>query len=186
MTDKKKRTVLIALILVGVAVVIGLVIHTQRQNAAVLQADDIATTETSAESEKIVVQVDGAVNKPGVYTLTGDIRGIDAVNAAGGLREDADTSALNLAAKVADGSKLTVPVQGEASTTASSAASDQININTASKEELMQLSGIGEVLAQNIIDYRTENGAFTSTEQIKNVNRIGDKIYEQIKDKIVV
>jgi competence protein ComEA len=61
-----------------------------------------------------------------------------------------------------------------------------VNINTASKETLMTLPGIGEVLAQNIIDYRTKNGPFSSTEEIKEVNRIGDKLYEQLKDRISV
>lgn len=192
--SKSKAAMVFIFVIIIAALVIGYVVKIHRENTAILKADDVAQMDSneSKTKKKIVVQVDGAVNKPGVYNLSGDIRGIDAVNAAGGLRQDADTTALNLASKVQDGAKITVPVKGEQQTaqntsgTASGQSGTQININTASKEELMQLSGIGEVLAQNIIDYRTKNGSFTSVEQIKEVNRIGDKIFEQIKDQIVV
>lgn len=185
---KGKNAVVLTAVLIIAVLVIGYVIKAHRDNTAVLEASDIEkTSKTSQTKSRVVVQVEGAVNKPGVYELTGDIRGIDAVNAAGGLRQDADTAMLNLAAKVQDGAKLTVPAKGEqAEQTTSQGNGQVVNINTASKEELMQLSGIGEVIAQNIIDYRTKNGQFTSTEEIKEVNRIGDKLYERIKDQIGV
>jgi competence protein ComEA len=141
-----------------------------------------------AETSKIMVHVAGAVNRPGLYRLSPNARVNDAIAAAGGARADGDVNALNLAEKLKDGQKLTVPDQSASAQTANQNAAETatVNINTASKETLMTLPGIGDVLAQNIIDYRTKNGPFSSAAEIKEVNRIGDKLYEQLKDRITV
>lgn len=147
------------------------------------------------EKEKIVVHVAGAVNNPGVYTLEEGDRVKDALDIAGGVIPEADLECLNLALKVHDEDKLYVPKIGEiadspdsskGSSIAGISSNDdgKININTASEAELTQLPGIGPVTAQKIIDYRESNGKFSNVEDIKNVSGIGDKKFEQIKDKI--
>jgi competence protein ComEA len=147
----------------------------------------------------IVVDVSGAVAQPGTYQLPAASRVEDAIEAAGGVEANAFTASLNLAAPLADGSKVLVPempAAGESpaannAAASSSAASDSqtnypININTATKEVLMELPGIGEVKAQSIIDYRTQNGPFTTIEEIQNVSGIGPATFENLKDLITI
>lgn len=150
-----------------------------------------ASEETAANGE-VVVHVTGAVSAPGVYTLPADSRVDDAVRAAGATA-DADLSQLNLAQKLADGQKITVPAAGEAPAPADNAApSDSsqsgalININTATQEELEALPSIGEVRAQAIIAYREEHGGFRTTDELMEVSGIGEKIFADISPHITV
>ena len=147
--------------------------------------------------EQIAVDVGGAVQNPGVYFLDQGSRVEDAITAAGGFLADAYTESINLAAPLTDGSKVLVPLyqalDTETVTEQEPVAIDQpdqivfpININTASKEILMQLPGIGEVKAQAIIDYRNQNGPFTSLDQIQEVNGIGPATFEKLKDLITI
>lgn len=151
------------------------------------------------ESEKpqdIVIYITGAVKAPGVYTLEEGKRIKDAIDIAGGYLDDADLLHINLAQKLEDEDKLYIPKVGEvldenmdSLSTVSGGTSDKndkININKASLEELDTLPGIGAVTAQKIIDHRTQNGPFKTIEDIKNVSGIGDKKFEQLKDKIRV
>ncbi|WP_015295468.1 helix-hairpin-helix domain-containing protein [Tepidanaerobacter acetatoxydans] len=159
----------------------------------------IPVTAPAAGKEKIVVYVTGAVKNPGVYTLEEGNRVKDAIEIAGGHLHDADLLRLNLAQKVHDEDKLYVPQIGEtpeqsefedttyeATVGVSSKNDGKININTAGEAELIQLPGIGPVTAQKIMDYRKTNGLFKTIDDIKNVSGIGDKKFEQIKDKIKV
>jgi competence protein ComEA len=134
------------------------------------------------------VHVTGAVLHPGVVSLPPGSRVGDAIQAAGGLLPEADGEALNLAALLQDGIRLRVPRIGEAldpaETGASAGSLPLININTASKEELESLPGIGPVMAQAIVDHRQEHGLFTSPEALLDVEGIGPGTYEQIKDRI--
>lgn len=156
-----------------------------------------STPETVAPS--IFVHVDGAVVAPGVYELTGaHPRVNDAVIAAGGLVEDADTSALNLAAVLSDGEKIHVPRQGEAVATeqtssgaasrpdASPSSSGVININTATTEELDSLPGVGPSTAAAIVEDRERNGPFASPEDLMRVSGIGEGKFSKLKDQIRV
>lgn len=150
-----------------------------------------ASEETPASGE-VVVHVAGAVSAPGVYTLPADSRVDDAVRAAGATA-DADLSQLNLAQKLADGQKITVPAAGETPAPADNAApSDSsqsgalININTATQEELETLPSIGEVRAQAIIAYREEHGGFRTTDELMEVSGIGEKIFADISPHITV
>ncbi|WP_422444621.1 helix-hairpin-helix domain-containing protein [Thermoanaerobacterium sp. DL9XJH110] len=155
------------------------------------------------EPKKIMVYVTGAVKNPGVYTLEEGKRVKDAIEAAGGNLPEADLLRLNLAQKLRDEDKLYVPRVGEfpegqeepgggntgmagATVGISSFSDNKININTADLVELDTLPGIGPTTAQKIIDYRNQNGPFKSIEEIKNVSGIGDKKFEEIKDKIKV
>lgn len=154
--------------------------------------------EESAQAEtRLIVHVDGAVASPGVYVLEGeDVRVNDLVEQAGGLAEDADTSGLNLAAPLSDGEKVHVPHEGEALSAAPIAPTSGessgaevaglVNINTASAEELIQLTGIGEKTAAAIIEEREAHGPFASVEDIMRVSGIGEKKLEKIQDQICV
>ena len=166
----------------------------------VKESEDTAAADTSANEEnatatsgEVVVHVTGAVSAPGVYTLPSDARVDDAVRAAGATAE-ADLSQLNLAQKLADGQKITVPAIGSVSgsegtaTTPADASSDGalVNINTASLEELETLPSIGEVRAQAIITYRETNGGFRTIEELQEVSGIGEKIFADVAPYITV
>ena len=151
-----------------------------------------SASEETAASGEVVVRVAGAVSAPGVYTLPADSRVDDAVRAAGATA-DADLSQLNLAQKLADGQKITVPTAGETPAPADNAApSDSsqsgalVNINTATQEELETLPSIGEVRAQAIIAYREEHGGFRTTDELMKVSGIGEKIFADISPHITV
>ncbi|MCX7838495.1 MAG: helix-hairpin-helix domain-containing protein [Anaerolineae bacterium] len=155
-----------------------------------------ATPRPTATTASIIVDVRGAVNQPGVYTLPIGSRVQDALARAGDVTSNADTRALNLARRLNDGEQLYVPRQGETTPipTASTARGvptatrvpSKININTATVAELDTLPGIGPALAQRIVDYRTQNGDFKTIEDIKKVRGIGDALFNQIKDLITV
>ncbi len=133
----------------------------------------------------IYVDIDGAVVNPGVYKLAEGSRVIDAVNLAGGLRDDAITQNLNKARILIDGEKVYIYEEGERDIIASDDNGGLININSASLDSLMSLPGIGEVYAKRIIDYRN-NKKFSSIEEIKNISGIGDKTFEKLKDLITI
>lgn len=158
----------------------------------VIQSEDSLEEDTSpTEASKIFVQVSGAVNSPGVYELNADDRVFLAIEAAGGLREDADDAGLNQAAFLEDGQKIYVYTvdeakEQEAERVTSDSKEHLLNINTATKEELMTLSGIGESKAESILQYRTEHGGFSSIEDLKNISGIKDGVYQKIADQICV
>lgn len=151
------------------------------------------------EDEMIIVHVCGKVRKEGVVTLPAGSRIYQAIEMAGGMTDEAASSCLNLAEVLIDGARVYVPGKEEAeqgnflpgdgggtNSTFSGNKEEKVNINRASKEELMTLSGIGESRAEAILQYRTEHGTFASIEDLKNVSGIKDGIYEKIKDKITV
>ena len=145
-------------------------------------SEDKELTEVKT-SGYIFVDIDGAVKNPGVYQLEDGDRVNDAIIMAGGLTEHAYTKNLNKARKISDGEKIYIPAEGEIES--SSNSSGLININTASIGELMSLPGIGEVYAQRIIDYRSSK-LFGSVEEIKNIEGIGEKTFEKIKELITI
>ena len=141
--------------------------------------------------EKIFVDVKGAVKHPGVFETTKDKRVKDLIEEAGGLLDDADTSTLNLSQKVKDQMVIYVLKHGEkpkqiSDGGSSSSNADVININTANKEQLMKISGVGKTKAEAIISYRDKNGDFKKKEDITKVRGIGKATFEKIKDKIEV
>ena len=170
-----------------------------QDDAVELDAGAAPVREMSVKESEIVVYVAGAVNHPGVVRLAEGARAKDAIDACGGFLPTADTNGVNLAQKLKDGVQVTVPekapvaAEGRAAQgapTASGAARSlpdgMVNINTADEKELDKLPGIGPAMAKRIIEYRTENGAFQSPEEIKRVKGIGDAKYEKMKDKIVL
>lgn len=155
--------------------------------------DEISSQAQSVEEDNkmIVVYVCGAVEKSGVYEIVQGSRICDAVNAAGGMTNEAALDTINLATPVSDGEQIRVPYEGEelsvsGNDNAQSTGSDLININTATKEQLMTLSGIGEAKADAIISYRDTNGKFSNIEDLKKIEGIKDGVYNKIKDKISI
>lgn len=145
--------------------------------------------------QPIIVQIAGAVPRPGVYALAKGSRVQDAISAAGGFLADADKTGINLARALDDGEQLEVPyLEGGSpvigtplpASTESSSSAELIDINTASLAELDSLPGIGPTTAQKIIDYREQNGPFLAKEDIINVSGIGPGTYERLKDLITV
>jgi competence protein ComEA len=139
----------------------------------------------------LIVDVAGAVRTPGVYEFVEGDRVVDAIERAGGPMPKADLSLLNLAAMLTDGTQILVPktgpvVSGTAPGSVPGSAGGLINVNTATAAELEALSGIGEVLAATIIEYRTENGPFVSVEDLMDVSGIGPATLEEIRDQITV
>ncbi|MBM3156483.1 MAG: ComEA family DNA-binding protein [Chloroflexi bacterium] len=132
----------------------------------------------SPPSTEIRVYVEGEVVNPGVYELNGEALIADAVAAAGGFSAEADRASVNLAATLRDGGHIHVCRVGE--------IPQKVNINTAELWLLEALPGIGEVLAQRIIDYRTANGQFQEIDELMRVEGMGPKVFELIKDKITV
>lgn len=157
------------------------------------------------KNENIIVHVSGAVNKEGIVELKNNSRIIDAIDKAGGLKDEADITNINLAYIIEDGMKIHIPSKEEKESTIivesniDSGTVEQsneiksnnnkklkININTATKTDLETLPGIGESTALKIIEYRKEKGKFKLIEDIKQVNGIGENKFNKIKELITV
>lgn len=154
------------------------------------------------KKQELVIHIDGEVENPGVYKLKENSRVIDALKLAGGETEIADLTKINLAKELKDGIKILIPkitrdqfnskdedgkVENKKNNfgfyTEKSEAG-KININTCNKNDLINLSGIGEVKAQNIINYRKEQGKFEDLQQLTEINGIGEKTLENIKNEL--
>lgn len=150
--------------------------------------------EEPLEQDLITVDVKGAVKSPGIYDLPVGSRVNDAVQKAGGLTEQADSKALNLAQKVSDEALVYVPTKGEEAasqqagpgTASSTSKEKKVNLNKASLEELKQVKGLGGKRAQDIIDHREANGKFKSVDELKKVSGIGAKTIEKLKYYVTV
>lgn len=145
--------------------------------------------EDKVQKERINVDIDGAVKCPGVYEFPADSIVDTAIKVAGGLTENADTKNINRARTMENGEKIYIPEKNEVinndNNEVHSAKNGKININTANKEQLMLLSGIGKVYSQRIIDYRKTN-KFDTIDEIKEIKGIGEKTFDNIKDFITV
>ena len=150
-------------------------------------------TEVSTTQEAVIfVDIKGAVKNPGVYQMKSGDRVKDALDAAGGLTDEADSQKVNLAQRVEDQMVIVVPKVGEEATeipagvTSKEAAKDgKVNINTATVEELKTLKGVGEKKAEAIIEYRKKNGSFKTKEDLMKVHGIGKKLFESFQERIV-
>ena len=158
---------------------------------------------TPISTNNIIVYICGAVKTSKVVTLKENSRICDAIDAAGGLTNDADLTTINLAYILEDGEKIYIPKKGEnienlsflnsnnqdssySSYSSSNLKNNKININKATQTELETIPGIGPSTALKILDYREKNGKFLSIEDIKNVSGIGEAKYEKIKNYISI
>jgi len=157
-----------------------------------------ASASTSASpGTTLIVDVTGWVRKPGVFAFEPGDRVIDAVERAGGARDNADLTLLNLAAALVDGQQILVPKDGAqvpgivpgttpGTTGVPGATGGLVNINTADEATLETLNGVGPVLAASIIAYRTEHGPFTSIDQLDEVSGIGPATMEDLRSQVTV
>lgn len=210
--NKKKIIVFIFIILMCP---VGLIIKDKlqsKENVYVLTEDEKqpqkiteekeVKKEKSITSKKITVYISGEVSKPGIVSLNEGERLATAVQKVGGTTKKADLDGVNMAIKVQDEMHYIIPKVGAVDkhnatqavkegdvndvNKGESSKASQININTATIEELDTLPGVGEATANKIVNHRGESGDFKSIEEIKNVNGIGDKKFEDMKDLICV
>ena len=174
-----------ALLIIGSLLLLLSVFIVARGNSQPNEAMQVVPI-TIAEPE-IFVDVTGAVNKPGVYTLTGKSRVIDAIKAAGDSAPGADLSTINLARVLNDGEQIYVDstiVNSSGVRVSKAVRSGPININRATARQLDALDGVGPVIAQRIVDYRKINGSFLTIDDLQKVSGIGAAKFAQIKAKV--
>lgn len=159
-------------------------------------------TTASVEHSAMLIDIKGAVRRPGVYRLEGDIRLYDVVEKAGGMTEDADEIKVPLAKKVTDQTTIYIPKKGEGNIkviqevggeiTAGNVqervgdTQEKININTANTSQLQEIEGIGAKRAETIIKYREEHGPFQKLEDLMNISGIGEKTFARLKERITI
>ena len=188
---KNKSIIIFSIILI--LSIISLIIQNSKEKSSILVNDN--QLEKEKYEGKIAVYISGEVKNPGVYYIDEESRLVDLIDICGGFNENADISELNLAEKLNDAEKIDVPKIIEEDDVESNVSqqepinneneTDLININTASKEELKELKGIGDTLADNIIEYRKYT-KFENIEDILNVNGIGNSKFEAIREYICV
>ncbi|MEW8974220.1 MAG: helix-hairpin-helix domain-containing protein [Tissierellaceae bacterium] len=200
-TKKEQMIILIiafsVVLFVGLKMTINGIIGNREETIDLLiddekkEIDDISHEEDEIQDTIIMVHISGQVYNPGIIELELGARVIDAVESAGGLKKDADIDRINLARKLSDEEKIYVPKIGEEdlqgididSQEGATTIDGKININRCSKEELITLPGIGEVIAGRIIEYRDSN-RFEKIEDLMNVSGIGAKKFDGLKDLI--
>lgn len=171
-------------------------LYTQEDTTPIITDNMQTQIQDKQEDTTITVYVSGEVNSPGLVELPSDSRIADAIKACGDFTPQADKAKINLAQKLTDGMQIQVnsktPVNNSneqvndtnSNSPNNNSSSNLININTATKEDLDTLPGIGPATAQKIIDYRQEHGNFSSIEDIKNVKGIGEAKFNKMQDKI--
>ena len=152
------------------------------------------TASPAKPGDELVIDVVGKVRKPGIVTVPKGSRVFEAIAAAGGVKGKVDTTAINMARVLTDGEQILIgstpaTVPGVAASTSGAGAGAvpaKINLNTATAEQLDTLPGIGPVTAQSILSWRTENGRFTSVDDLLDVKGIGDATLADLRDLVVV
>ena len=197
-----RRMVIVSLMII---VLIVLCVFGFLRTRGTSQPEAAQITAEQTEDARVQVHVAGAVKKPGVVTLDGQARVVDALDAAGGTKKNADLTQVNLARVVKDGEQIVVPeIADDAGTNApqtaqgtagggtgtaagpAAGAGQKININSASAAELENLPGIGPVTAAAIVAYREEKGPFASVDALTEVSGIGEATLEKIKPNATV
>jgi competence protein ComEA len=190
--ELSRRHILLAAGCLALLLFVGSKLLARPQTSAGLAPPAVAPTETAAAAPTLlVVDVVGAVRRPGLYRLAQGARIADAVSRAGGATAKADLELINLAAPLADGEQVVVPRRGTAAlgaapgpAGASAPSSGPVHLSTATLEQLDSLPGIGPVTAQKILDYRQKHGAFTSVDGLDAVPGIGPARLDQLKDLV--
>ena len=186
----------IILLIMGIAISLAFMgCGSKSKKISLSETNSTKSQQVTEQDGDIFVHVVGEVNAPGIVKVPNGTRLYNVIEKAGGMTKDAQTDYLNLADTVKDGQQIRVISKKEykklkkkksqsVSPKESQGESGLININTATAEELQTLSGIGEVRAKAIVEYRTQNGNFSKIEDIKNVSGIGDATFNNIKSQI--
>ena len=192
----KQNTIILLLAVVGICVCGGIWLCQGKQvqpvEAIVSEGTNDSLTQQTAEPEdgQIYIHIVGAVKKPGVYTFQKKPRVIEVVEKAGGFTKDAVTAEINQAELVEDGTQLAIASQKDFKEKdgqqAEQTETGKVNLNTAAKEQLMTLTGIGEAKAIAIIAYREEKGKFQKLEDLMNIPGIKEGVFDKIKSQICV
>ncbi|MBB1157314.1 ComEA family DNA-binding protein [Amycolatopsis sp. DR6-1] len=187
-----RRGMIFALALLAAAAVIagGLAIFGRSPAAEVappLPAARAQVPHASKTNENLVISVVGHVRSPGLVTVPAGSRVADALRAAGGANPGVDLTALNLARKLTDGEQVAVGVPAaQAAPAGSGAAASKVDLNSATADQLDSLPGVGEVTARRITDWRTQHGGFSSVEQLRDVDGIGQSKFEKLREQVTV
>jgi competence protein ComEA len=186
--DISRRRLLVAIGCLALLLFLAGKLLSRPQSTAGLAPPAAPPTETAAAPAVVVVDVVGAVRRPGLYRLEQGARIADAVARAGGATAKADLALINLAAPLADGEQVVVPKRGAAGPSAppgaGASSTGPVHLSTATLEQLDSLPGIGPVTAQKILDYRQKHGAFTSVDELDAVPGIGPARLDQLKDLV--
>jgi len=178
--------VVLVVVVAAVTIAIGIV-RTGAESAVETVPEVVSETVAPAS---VYVHVSGQVREPGLYRLDQGARVVDAVAAAGGFSEKASRDGVNLARPVSDGEQLLIPAEGAEQTDAGAPAEPQgdgrVNLNTADLAALDTLPRVGPAIAQRILDWREENGSFTSVDDLMAVPGIGEKMLESLRDLVTV
>ncbi len=163
------------------------------ENESTFQQATEDSEKTTEETGKIIVDIKGEINKPGVYELEGDARVKEVILEAGGLTKQAEEKQLNLAEKLQDQQMIYIPNKEEAEEMEVDGDKqegdnneDMTDINAADINELQEISGVGPAKAQAIVDYRKENGAFESVDELNEISGFGEKTVEKLRDSIKI
>ncbi|HEY3544016.1 MAG TPA: ComEA family DNA-binding protein [Gaiellaceae bacterium] len=187
LTPSQRRGLAIALVLVGVLVLgVPRLVHRDAPRAATPPLR--VARPARAAPRQLVIDVAGAVRRPGLHRLAAGARVDDALAAAGGATPRADIAAVNLAAPLADGEQIVVPLRGTAAVagaSAAGAATAPVDLNSATVEQLDTLPGIGPSTAAKIVAYRQQHGAFRSLEELDAVSGIGPSKLAELKGLVV-
>ena len=185
----RSQALAIALVLVGVLVVGGRLLAHRGAAAAEPARAFPAPSTAAVRAARLVVDVVGAVRRPGLYRLGAGSRIADALARAGGATPKADLEQVNLAAPVADGEQVVVPRRvagtGGVAPASASAPARPVQLSTATLEQLDALPGIGPVTAQKILDYRAQHGAFSSVDELDAIPGIGPARIDQLRGLVV-
>ncbi|WP_394289108.1 helix-hairpin-helix domain-containing protein [Microbacterium sp.] len=179
-----------AVILVVAAAAVAVAIGVVRSGVESAAVEVIPDAPASIAPAEVYVHVSGEVRTPGLYRLAEGARVVDAVSAAGGMTGEASPEAVNLARPVSDGEQLHVPAKGDAppgeSPGSAPAGDGRVNLNTADAAALDTLPRIGPAIAQRIIDWREQNGRFTSVDDLMAVPGIGEKMLASLRELVTV
>ncbi len=153
----------------------------------------VASTQAEKGS-KVCIDIKGAVNRPGVYHLLKGSRVEEAIAAAGGSTSQADLNQVNLAKELLDQQVIQIPQLGEQvlplgdtlGSANNSSSSTKVNLNTATKEELTKIDGVGDKKADKILEYRNQHGGFKTPDDLKNITGFGEKTVAKLKDQLAV
>ena len=201
-TFLKKNIVACISIFVTLSIIGVMVVASFNNEVNAMEISEVKEECVCEVDEDVLVDIKGAVKKPGVYKLSKNSIVNDVIELAGGLKSSATTDDINLSKAIYNEMVIYISTKNELkekqSTTSNTSVNtevkndnicvnpNKVNINTASVDELTALNGVGEAKALKIIEYRNTNGSFKSIEDIKNVSGIGEAFYEKIKDNITI